>query len=188
MGANFEVIIVTSDFLAFHTCKRLFSCVGEIQFDKKVDILDSLFVDNSDILYADITQDVASIIQNGKIVQYHGNIHMHRIGMQQYINNTKYITELWINTEYLPDLDANMTNKKSTDFCYLLVNELLIVDQRNPLDFFAIGTEMMIDLSKPLHQMIEESHNVSLYGKRGNQDESLSIVEMACLLGIVEDK
>lgn len=115
----------------------------------------------------------ASVLQ-GKIVRVQGLAGEHHVGAHQYWEGGRFYTEWWIDTLQLPELDAGISNGGSTSFCQAVTKALLELTQASGMEFFAMGTEMIVDYAGQLNQAVQESHHVMCCG--GRLGDSLEIV------------
>lgn len=78
------------------------------------------------------------------------------------------MSELWIDTEHLPYLDTNNLNEFCCSFCQKAIERLRKIDQGRMIKFFAMGSEMLVNYSTSLEEMLKQSHNVLVYGRAEN--------------------
>ena len=76
-----------------------------------------------------------------------------------------FLLELWFDTSYFPELDANISNEFCNSFCQLTKQNILGLCIVAEIKFFAMGTEMCVDYSERL-------------------DESIKKVTMLCAIGV----
>lgn len=106
-----------------------------------------------------------------KVVSFDGKAGSYIIGARQYFENGVFSTELWFDTSYFPELDANISNEFCNSFCQLTKQNILGLCIVAEIKFFAMGTEMCVDYSERLDESIKKSHNVMCYwSKKASRD------------------
>ena len=169
MGANFEIYIVNKKYYKPALYTKVFSDVGKIHLTNPPMVFENLLFEKESMGHLDTDDGIQETIISGKVIQYHGNIGTHDFGLRQYYERSLYLTELWVDTEYFSDIDFSCRSSVSySSFCQSIMMEVLSIDEENPITFFAMGLEMLVDYSCNVPKMIDESHNIVKYGIRDN--------------------
>lgn len=169
MSANFEIIVISQEPLTCNQLVQVFSFAGKTELEKEVLVFDDWSFDVENMKYVQNDQNIQHILLDRKIVRYSGLVGNHRIGLIQSYDNLIYTSELWIDTKHIPDLDASYGFSQLNKYiCHSISEAILSINQTNPITFFAMGTEMLIEYTADIKEVIAKSHNVVVYGTRIN--------------------
>ena len=171
MAAKFEVYIASKKYPSIKMCETIFPIVGKIQFSEKCIVWNGWLPTKEDVLYTQDDEQIERCVLNGKVVSFDGKAGSYIIGARQYFENGVFSTELWFDTSYFPELDANISNEFCNSFCQLTKQNILGLCIVAEIKFFAMGTEMCVDYSERLDESIKKSHNVMCYwSKKASRD------------------
>lgn len=84
MAANFEVYIVSSEYINFEQVGTLFSHAGMVRFENAIMVSNDFYFNRSELVSKEISEDTKAIISAGKIVQYQGKVGENIFGLRQY--------------------------------------------------------------------------------------------------------
>lgn len=169
MSANFEIIVISQEPLTCSQLVQMFSFAGKTELEKEVLVFDDWSFDLENMKYFQNNQSIQHILLDRKIVQYSGLAGNHRIGLIQSYDNLIYTSELWIDTKHIPDLDASYGFSQLNKYiCHSISEAILSINQTTPITFFAMGTEILIEYTADIKEVIAKSHNVVVYGTRIN--------------------
>lgn len=87
--------------------------------------LEWLAANKEDVLYTQDDEQIERCVLNGKVVSFDGKAGSYIIGARQYFENGVFSTELWFDTSYFPELDANISNEFCNSFCQLTKQNIL---------------------------------------------------------------
>lgn len=163
MAAKFEVYIASKKYLSIKMCKTIFPNVDKIQFLGKCVVWDDWLPAKEDVFYTQDDKQIERCILNSKIVYFEGKAGSYIIGARQYFENGVFCTELWLDTSYFPELDANIPNEFCNSFCQSIKQNILELCIVAEIKFFAMGTEMCVDYSERLDESIGKSHGIMCY-------------------------
>lgn len=164
VGANFEVYIVGHTYLPPDQWETLFSHVGALRLQDTCAVLESWQATKEKTTYIQKKEFIKASVVQGKIVRVQGTAGGHRVGAHQYLEGGLFYTEWWIDTLRLSELDAGIPNEGSSSFCQAVTKALLELSEVSGMEFFAMGTEMMVDYTGHLEQAVRESHHVMCWG------------------------
>lgn len=111
MAAKFEVYIASKKYPSIKMCETIFPIVGKIQFSEKCIVWNGWLPTKEDVLYTQDDEQIERCVLNGKVVSFDGKAGSYIIGARQYFENGVFSTELWFDTSYFPELDANISNE-----------------------------------------------------------------------------
>ena len=174
MSANFEIIVISQEPLTCSQLVQMFSFAGKTELEKEVLVFDdwSFDLENISCFPNQMTnhQKEVLVFDDWSFdVQYSGLAGNHRIGLIQSYDNLIYTSELWIDTKHIPDLDASYGFSQLNKYiCHSISEAILSINQTTPITFFAMGTEILIEYTADIKEVIAKSHNVVVYGTRIN--------------------
>jgi hypothetical protein len=160
MGANLEVFIISNKIINIEEIKETANNkLGSFQiFSAK--IMDNWEYSNYEEF--NTNRSLEEVLLQKKIVTINANINnFYEAGAQFYVSNTFFISNLWIDTSYIPDIDTGYINTKNKDVYEKITHIIREKAIKYNIIAVAIGVEMYIRENSFLESMIRDSSNVT---------------------------
>lgn len=180
MGAHFEISIASSKYINIRQFDGIWNALGSPAVFSDSWILPGFLFSREEMVPFQLLSQLETItlLQEGKVIEYNGTINQDTaIGIHQYMEQGKYyLSDLWFDTEKLPQFDAGevspvIRNLYDTVVTYLSACNAL---------FFAMGPEMLFKFSTNYAEMRKNSHGVLMWWFRRDAAEAANQIVRRC--------
>lgn len=174
MGATLDVNIVSRNSININKILMLI----EKNFNLKISVDEIEIIDDweySNAMYILKIDNIYKYIEENKIanIQLNAN-NQFRMGFQIEKENSIYLTNLWIDTEKLQQLDSNCIMANNELFYNKLIDIILELSNMYEIIISSIGVETTLEYTEVLENTIGESENINMWFIN---DKSLKSIE-----------
>ena len=174
MGATLDVNIVSRNSININKILMLI----EKNFNVKISVDEIEIIDDweySNAMYILEIDNIYKYMEKNKIanIQLNAN-NQFRMGFQIEKENSIYLTNLWIDTEKLQQLDSNWIMADNELFYNKLIDIILELSNIYEIIISAIGVETTLEYTQVLENTIGESENINMWFIN---DKSLKSIE-----------
>jgi hypothetical protein len=162
VGAKFEVYIRSKNYINIEDIQKILNINSIYCNIEEMIYMDNWEFDNCLNIRYDSKQ-MRKLIQSGKIIILYIILNdIHFAGIQCYKeNDTNFITNFWIDTTNIVELDCDIINKKNKGIYDNITHIICQNIQQFEMYVIALGSEMYINDSGNIESVILNSSNVN---------------------------